>query len=237
MIDRTRNLAAEGVLIVVSILVAFAIDAWWAERQDRVEERRILGSLKAEFLVNAEKIPSYIESHKRSAESSGALIRAMHEAGPGGTVIFNYVHLAWTIDHNSTDPQRGTLDAILQSGELRYIRNPHIRERLVGWPQLVVDATENEDLLRKTWGPLLSAALVKQADLAPLSGMDPDCWRDDSGEKCALGDISLEYSTEVIGFLLNIRGFSDEAARELAILVEEAGNIVALIDEELGLSK
>ena len=34
------------------------------------------------------------------------------------------------LEHNSTDPQRGALDAILQSGELRYISNPTIRERL-----------------------------------------------------------------------------------------------------------
>lgn len=237
MIDRTRNLVAEGVLIVVSILVAFAIDAWWAERQDRVDERRILSSLKAEFQVNAKKIPSYIERHSRTAEYSSELIRALHKAGPGGAVTFNRLHLAWTLELNSTDPQRGTLDAILQSGELRFIRNPHIRERLVGWPQLIVDATENEDLLRTIWGPLLHAALVKQADLAPLNEMRPECWRLDSSEECSMGDISLGYSTEVIGFLLNIRGFSDEAARELAILVEEAGKIVALIDEELGLSK
>ncbi len=97
----------------------------------------------------------------------------------------------------------------------------------------MVDATENEDSLRITWGPLLQAALVKQADLARLDEMDHECWLDDSNEKCRFGEISLQYDTEVIGFLVPVRGFSTEAARELAILVEEAGNIVTLIDQEL----
>jgi hypothetical protein len=43
------RLIAEGLAIVVSILLAFAIDAWWEQRQDTAEERRILVSLRDEF--------------------------------------------------------------------------------------------------------------------------------------------------------------------------------------------
>lgn len=47
MIDRTGNvsqipwlpIAAEGAVVVASILLALAIDTWWAERQERREER------------------------------------------------------------------------------------------------------------------------------------------------------------------------------------------------------
>ena len=66
-----------------------------------------------------------------------------------------------------------------------------------------------------------------------LDEMTYECWLDGSNEECRLGEISLQYDTEVIGFLVPVRGFSSEAARELAILVEEAGNIVTLIDQEL----
>ncbi len=47
------RLVAESAAIVVSILLAFTIDAWWADRKDRVEEVRILEALKAEFEDNA----------------------------------------------------------------------------------------------------------------------------------------------------------------------------------------
>ncbi len=36
------RLLAEGAAIVVSILLAFGIDAWWDDRQERIEERKIL---------------------------------------------------------------------------------------------------------------------------------------------------------------------------------------------------
>jgi hypothetical protein len=44
----------EGILIIVSILIAFAIDAWWEERQQRAEEARILEALRGEFQENAD---------------------------------------------------------------------------------------------------------------------------------------------------------------------------------------
>ena len=40
----------EGLVIVLSILLAFAIDAWWDERQERIEEGEILHGLNQEFL-------------------------------------------------------------------------------------------------------------------------------------------------------------------------------------------
>ena len=44
-------MTAEGAAIVVSILLAFAIDAWWEERQERTEEQQILLDLADEFVM------------------------------------------------------------------------------------------------------------------------------------------------------------------------------------------
>ena len=41
------RIIAEGVVIVVSILLAFGIDAWWDDRQLRHEERALLEELRA----------------------------------------------------------------------------------------------------------------------------------------------------------------------------------------------
>ena len=42
----------EGVVIVGSILLAFGIEAWWDDHQDRAEEQRIFVGLKSEFEQN-----------------------------------------------------------------------------------------------------------------------------------------------------------------------------------------
>ena len=234
MSRRTRDLTLEGILIVVSILVAFAIDAWWDDRRDRMEEVRILESLRKEFLAVSKRIPWFVERHTRTAEYSRQISREMRETGPGGAVRASALTVGWLLEHNSTDPQRGALDAVLLSGELRYIRNPAIRERLARWPQLIDDATENEVLLRNTWGPRLADALFESADVSALGELEADCWDNEPAPGCHDRQVTLPYSTAIIGYLQPVQGFSAEAASELKILSDEAMRIVELIDVELG---
>jgi hypothetical protein len=44
-----KRLFAEAAAIVLSILLAFAIDAWWEDRGDRQTELLLLQRLKADF--------------------------------------------------------------------------------------------------------------------------------------------------------------------------------------------
>jgi hypothetical protein len=50
------RIVAEATAIRVSILLAFAIDAWWAERLERIAEREELSRLYDEFASNRERI-------------------------------------------------------------------------------------------------------------------------------------------------------------------------------------
>ena len=50
------RLLAEGVLIVVSILVAFSIDTWWSERQDRAGLESLLDLLAADIRADAQEL-------------------------------------------------------------------------------------------------------------------------------------------------------------------------------------
>jgi hypothetical protein len=157
----------------------------------------------------------------------------MRAAEPGSTVRYPAARLARVLSHSTTNPHSGALDAILQSGELRYISNPAIREKLAAWPRLVVDATENEDLLITLWGPKLIGALAKDVDLAKLPDRAGLCWEDPKLEKCAAIEISLPRDTEVMAYLIQTGDYALEGARELGLLVEEANEIVALINQEL----
>lgn len=223
----------EATAIVTSILLAFAIDAWWDAHLERIEERRILASLKAEFLTNAKQIPEFIEIHQRTADRTAELLNAMKEVRPGTTLSYSAAKLMHVLGHPSTDPQRGALDALLQSGELRYISNTAIRERLAAWPRMVVDATENEDLLRNLWAPKVLEALSKNVDLSIIDDVDDACWDDPALEQCAALEVTLPRDTVVMAYLMETRDFAAEAARELGILVKEANVIIDLVDQNL----
>ena len=54
-----KRLSVEMAAIVGSILLAFSIEAWWEERQNRVEEASALERLRIEF----ELIVTRIDDH------------------------------------------------------------------------------------------------------------------------------------------------------------------------------
>ena len=58
------RMLVEALLIVVSILLAFGIDAWWEERRERIEEQEILLGLKQEFEQNQRAIENQVALHE-----------------------------------------------------------------------------------------------------------------------------------------------------------------------------
>jgi len=55
---RGRGLVIESMVIVFSILLAFAIDAAWDSRREREEEVRFLVAIDAEVTLNLERLVS-----------------------------------------------------------------------------------------------------------------------------------------------------------------------------------
>lgn len=55
----------EGLVIVVSILLAFGIDAWWDDRGRAEEERTLITDLEVEFQANLQTLDSLVARHKR----------------------------------------------------------------------------------------------------------------------------------------------------------------------------
>ena len=233
MSERRGGGLIESLLIVVSILAAFAIDAWWADHQERTEEKRILVSLRTEFQANADQIPWFIRNHDESVDSAGSMILGFREAGPDASTMVHYSVLDAITSHSSYDPLRGVLDAVFQSGELRYLQNPLIREKLASWPTIVADATENEVVLRTIWGPKLNELLMQQVDFSMVSDLYRKCQNPGDDEICARGEFSLRPSLELIGHLDQIVNWAAEASRELKLAETEARMIVELLDQEL----
>jgi hypothetical protein len=133
--------------IVFSILLAFAIDASWAERQLRVEEREALAALEAEFTANLQQVSSVIELHTAWLESVRMLIELPDErinALPQETV--SGIMLA-TANPTTFDPVLGTTTSLVQAGKLGVLRDPRLREALSSFEGFVADAEDDADLL------------------------------------------------------------------------------------------
>jgi len=73
------RMAVEAVLIVVSILLAFGIDAWWDERKSALEEAEMIVALENEFLRNRAVLQVQSDLHGHILKSVGRFVTATRQ--------------------------------------------------------------------------------------------------------------------------------------------------------------
>jgi len=138
----------EGVVIVASILLALAADAWWDERQDLAEERRILTALSIEFAANRERFDTLVAVHEGVRQAALAVLDAAANPEveiPRDSADYLLSDILWG---GAVTWVTGATDALMATGDLALIRNEALQSRLAAWPRILdrVAAAEEEDV-------------------------------------------------------------------------------------------
>jgi hypothetical protein len=137
----------EGAVIVFSILLAFAIDAWWAEVGERKEEQLALVRLSTDFEGYLLELAHIRERNEKRVESTRAL---MNLAGPrpenaNGEIVQD--HLGRVIVYRSIILPAGTLSSLLETDGLALISDSTLRYELLAWTQILEAAQERNAYL------------------------------------------------------------------------------------------
>ena len=219
---------AEGVIIVVSILLAFSIDAWWDRRNDRLEEREILLGLKIEFVDLRERLDRW---GKMNRTGQGFIERYLSddlsEMEPGD-IEFTFAH---ALAVNVLD-QGGAVDSLLSSGRLEKIGDLEIRGRLVKWPDWLEDIHTND----------LSARNYSMQEIAPFlaaHGFPRTVCPADQFFICRGSEpvpdayIRLAEDPEFRAILIHRRGWMGSIAKDHERARDEADVILELIETRL----
>lgn len=160
-----NRFAVEAIVIVGSILLAFAIDAWWAERLERASEREELTNLLNEFRLNFERLGS--ENSQVGLESS-IQESTLYISNLFDTSITNGSTSAWVSDvHISNMLQTPTFeaytpvfDSLVQSGRIEIIENRDIVTALSAWQRSVTNLSEFQQEGRRLVNDRLIPALA-----------------------------------------------------------------------------
>ena len=146
---RIRRLLAEGVTVVVSILIAFALDAWWEQRQLEDEMREDLAIVETELAENVRLIDFNLDLMDRVITASSSITEALF-SDPGATAVeLPGEWLYWGIFVNPTlDLSLGAIDAWIATGRLAGIDDPGLRKRLASVRGKVADVTEEQEVAR-----------------------------------------------------------------------------------------
>jgi hypothetical protein len=165
MPTRTRwfRIVGEGAVILVSILLAFGIDAWWDAAQDREDERQALDALAEDFESAAQALDEYGLVMDSIAEAANIILEwTGPDADPRhpDSLALLTPSIARVPD---LQPPMGTLQALLGSGDLRLIRNDSLRAALASFPSQVarIKTTESygADLLFGEIYPYLNRSI------------------------------------------------------------------------------
>jgi hypothetical protein len=137
----------EGAVIVISILLAFAIDAWWAGVGDRKREELALAGLETDFTGYLEALTFLREMNQARAESAKALVNL---SGPDpekiDTAKFQDL-LSRVLTVSPIILPVGTLGSLQEIDGLAVISDPTLRLELLAWSRDLGFSREMNDYL------------------------------------------------------------------------------------------
>ena len=145
--------------IVISILLAFAIDAWWANRAASIEEAEILTALHQEFKTNLVRLEEQLAFREAVRASASTILEAAAgkiqlEPAELDRLLGDIIWTGWV------DLSSGALGNLLQSGKLSLIKNRTLGEQLAALPYWLQNTGRLEEFelrrLDTEWFPFLS---------------------------------------------------------------------------------
>ena len=154
--ESIRWLALEGAAIVVSILLAFSIQAWWEVRQDRNEVRDLLVAIETDFAVGQEFIDYYrVYTQAQIAAAENVLKASANDSASDEVVVRGLADLIWFTDIEVMP--LGSIESLLNSGNFGELESSELRSLISEWPALVeysqFNLKQHYDFLQKHFVP------------------------------------------------------------------------------------
>ena len=139
-----KRTTVEAAAIVASILLAFAIDAWWDDRQLRIEEVEILHGLKQEFQQNRDVLVESVEFHSNMLLATKELMDACRRGSWESDTFTIDQALFYLRVPPTHDFGGGVLAALISAGRLELIANNDLRFKLAGWSVIFDEVRDDE---------------------------------------------------------------------------------------------
>ena len=164
-----KRIVAEAIAIVGSILIAFALDAWWDGRSERVQETALLTALEEDFAVAAANLEITKAGHIAEEQSSKELI----DYGELGRIPVDHraridTLVSTQFSRRIFDPPMGTVQSILGSGRIDLITNPGLITELTRWSSAVEALQRTQLDSRRHFNEYVFPFLAERLDVEDL---------------------------------------------------------------------
>jgi hypothetical protein len=134
---------------VISILIAFALDAWWSNRQLQQETADDLAIVQFELKENIRLIGVTTAIIEQVLAANDDLIAQLIDQADSDIVEVDDTTIWWALLNNPTlDLSFGATDAWIADGHLGALRSPALRQRLASIRGKVGDVVEEQHVAR-----------------------------------------------------------------------------------------
>jgi hypothetical protein len=140
-----KRLAVEAAAIVISILMAFWIDAWWQDRSDQIRIKEYLSQVREDTLDNQRRLTEALQLEKGQQGVVREILVALRSPAPMTLdSARKWTQLEpgfiWYSDPRLLD---GAISALVATGDINLVHNPRVKTSLINClGQLKADMNE-----------------------------------------------------------------------------------------------
>lgn len=124
-----KRISVEAAAIVASILLAFAIDAWWVEQAEERDELESLSLIHRDLLEAQEQLRDFIAYAQSASQSAINAYVALSRPGPYDRDYIRTELLR--VDRRTVRIPRAAYQDLLSTGNLRIIDDRQLRDSIV----------------------------------------------------------------------------------------------------------
>jgi len=155
-----KRLSVEAAAIVASILLAFAIDAWWDDKREQEELRGTLQAILNDFQASKEAVTRGRTTATARRESIVNLFQATNDSSvqlSDTALDLLLSDLGWFQDQMIIND--GSINSLFAGGKIGSINNDELRGNLAGWPRNIDELrallSQDKKYLEDLWWPFI----------------------------------------------------------------------------------
>lgn len=227
------RIAAESAAIVASILLAFAIDAWWQERSDRKAELVLLERLRADYIEIQSSLRLVEEEHRKARNACIYLLAmAIGDLLPATTEVDRMVAIVF-LTSRTFNPGSGAVASFISSDGAQLLRNQLLADKLLAWSSLVEELQEEEANLQKGVAERWSPYIASRVSIGPYLATFDEMHGMPSRISTPSTRVPLAVDEEFLNHVLDRFKWQQIALRDIEPVSSVIADILALIEKEL----
>jgi hypothetical protein len=145
----------ESAVIIASILIAFAIDSWWADRQEDIRRNELILELQSDLTATLEDLDVAIPAVEKRLSQMFVYFRGIStiDSVPLADVRSGFLAALDMQDFNATT---SSYDSAIASGDIRLVPNVDFKLAMSDFVRsqsilVAIDRTYNDTLTGPTW--------------------------------------------------------------------------------------